>query len=424
MAVTLPVVLVILDIYPLERLNLKRPSPSQCKVWLEKLPFLGLSLASSLVTIVAQRAGGAVLNYLPLGTRILGSIRGLCFCLVKMVWPIGLAPLYPHPARISLSNPEYMSSLVLVIGMTVFCIWLWPRQRIWAAVWAYYIVTLLPVLGIIQVGPQAAADRYTYLPSLGPFLLAGLGVAWGWEKAVLRRHWSMHREFIVIIPSILIITLLANLTTKQIRVWRNSISLWDSELKQFPDRVPLAYYNRGVTYARLGNYQRAIKDFDKFIELNPQYVRAYSNRGLAYAKKGQYEEAISDYKQVLKINPDNINAYNYLGYLYIDKEIDLEEGLRLIKKALSLAPENASIIGSLGWAYYKKGMFDEALEELERAIKLGGDKVNLHEHLAKVYEKKEKYEEAMKAWKKVLEINPQHREAQKSLTRLSTLIRE
>ena len=126
----------------------------------------------------------------------------------------------------------------------------------------------------------------------------------------------------------------------------------------------------------------------------------------------------------MKIDPDNVWVYNNLGYLYIDREIDLEEGLKLIKKALSLAPGNPHIVDSLGWAYYKKGMFDEALEQLERAIKLGGKGAEFHEHLAKIYEKKEKYEEAIKAWKKVLEIDPRHREAQKSLTRLNVLIRK
>ena len=175
-------------------------------------------------------------------------------------------------------------------------------------------------------------------------------------------------------------------------------------------------------YARSGNHQRAIEDFDKAIELNPQFAQAYSNRGAAYAARGQYEEAIGEYKQVLKIDPDNVQAHNNLGHLYIDREIDLEEGLRLIRKALSIAPENPSMVDSLGWAYYKKGMFDEALEQLERAIKLGGEGAEFHEHLAKVLEKKQMHEEAIKAWEKVLEIDPQHREAQRNLTRLRALI--
>ncbi len=553
MAVTLPVVLVILDIYPLERLNLKAAGPAQRRVWIEKLPFLGLSLVSSIITIVAQRAGGAVapLKYWPLGARILESIRGLSFYLVKMVWPTDLAPLYPHPPQVSLLNPAYLGALILAICITIFCIRTWPRQKIWSAVWAYYVITLLPVLGIIQVGNQAAADRYTYLPSLGPFLLVGLGTVWIWLKI---KRLRMGRLFVVLLL-ILLIALLTNLTLKQIKVWKNSITLWNHELKIFPNRVPLAYYNRGNAYGKLGNYQRAIKDYDrdikldlqdeqayvnrgvtyeklgnyqlaiedfnkaieldlqdeqayvnrgatykklgnyqlaiedfdkaikldprctrayynrgnvygtlgnyqqaiedynkaieldreyvkayvnrgiiykksgnyeqadkdfnKAIALDPQYVQAYINLGIVYAAKGQHKKAIREYKQALKIDPDSIQAYNNLGYLYIDTEINLKEGLNLIKKALSLAPENPSIMDSLGWAYYKNGMFDEALEELKKAIKIGGDRIEFHEHLAKVYERKGKYAEAIKAWKKVLEIDPRHREAQKSLARLN-----
>jgi hypothetical protein len=164
MAVTLPVVLLILDVYPLGRLHLKSaftnpPLPpftkgglGGIKVLIEKLPFLILSLASSVVTIIAQQNAIVTFEARPLGERLLVAIRAPVFYLFKMLWPTDLSPLYPYPSKISFLTIEYMGSFILVVCITAFCIWLWKRQKIFAIVWAYYIVTLLPVLGIIQVG--------------------------------------------------------------------------------------------------------------------------------------------------------------------------------------------------------------------------------------------------------------------------------
>jgi hypothetical protein len=166
MAVTLPVVLIILDFYPLERLSLKNVFTSQRKIILEKLVFFGLSAVSSILTIQAQKSAGAIKPYFSIQftERLLVAIRAPVFYLYKMLWPTDLAPLYPYPSGISFFRIEYIISFSVLFMITGFCIYSWKRQKIWTVVWAYYLITLFPVLGIIKVGDQAAADRYMYLP--------------------------------------------------------------------------------------------------------------------------------------------------------------------------------------------------------------------------------------------------------------------
>jgi hypothetical protein len=177
MAVTLPVVLLILDCYPLGRLTLGGGLRGARWLVIEKVPFFVLSLLSSLITLWAQHTSGAIttLGVTPLTTRILVAMRAYVFYIYKMVLPTDLAPFYPYPRTVEFFAVEYSVSFILLIVITSLCLWSSKRNGLFLAVWFYYLVTLIPVIGIVRVGLQAAADRYTYLPSLGPFLLAGLG---------------------------------------------------------------------------------------------------------------------------------------------------------------------------------------------------------------------------------------------------------
>jgi hypothetical protein len=163
MAVTLPVVLLILDVYPLGRTRIKGMFTNQWRVMVEKAPFFVLALVSSILTVQAQEAGGALtpLKALGLGDRMLVAVRSLGFYLYRILWPHELVPFYPYPSEIKLSAFPFFGALILLICCTAACIWLWKRQKVFSVASVYYVVTLLPVLGIIQAGEQAAADRYT-----------------------------------------------------------------------------------------------------------------------------------------------------------------------------------------------------------------------------------------------------------------------
>jgi protein O-mannosyl-transferase len=311
MAVTLPIVLLILDWYPLGRIR------SFKTLWLagvEKLPFFVLSLASSVLTILAQSAGKSMVSmeFVPLTTRLLVAAQALIVYLQKMLLPLNLMPLYTYPKDVSLSSLMYLSALCLGIGVTAACAVLARKQKVWLSVWCFYGVTLIPVLGIIQVGNQPMADRYTYLPSLGPFLIAGMGAAWVSHKALRedRRRFLVRGASVLI--ALILVVCLSCLTARQTAVWRDSLSLWTYVIEKEPGKIPLAYNNRGMVFFKDGKLDQAIADFDMGITLDPLYAKAYYNRGSVYEKMGRLDKAIADYRKTISLDPLYYEAYYYL----------------------------------------------------------------------------------------------------------------
>ena len=182
MAVTLPVVLLMLDWYPLGKIQSFKTARTAI---VEKFPFMALSIISSILTVLAQQAGGAIksIEFAPISIRVLVGVKSLIIYLWKMVLPLDLSPFYPYPREASLFSIEYFLAIVLVAGITIASVVIAKRQKLWLSAWGYYVITLLPVLGIVQVGLQSMADRYTYLPSLGPFLVIGIMASWVWARA-------------------------------------------------------------------------------------------------------------------------------------------------------------------------------------------------------------------------------------------------
>jgi len=402
MAVTLPVMLVILDIYPFQRFSFRGGIKTQKKVIIEKVPFFFLSLVSSVITIIAQHEGGAVksLEAYPLSVRIGVAIKGVCFYLAKMVYPIGLSPFYPHPKSISFLSFEYLFSIILVVAISVFCIWAWKRGwKIFMAIWAFYVVTLLPVLGIIQVGSQAAADRYAYIPSIGPFLLIGLGVSLIWEKS----------KKLTILTSILILSLLSVLTVRQIKIWSNSITLWSYELKRYPDNKT-AYISRANAYAFSGSYMEALKDLDRVITLNPDFAGAYNNRGKTYYALENNQQAIKDFSKAIELNPEDAKAYNNRGIAYSTVE-NYKQAIKDFSKSIGLNPEDAKVYYYRGKAYADLGDSQRAINDLDKAIKYDPNFSAAYNNRANAYVKLGDYQKAQKDLDKAIESNPEYAEA-------------
>jgi hypothetical protein len=244
MAVTLPLIMLLFDFYPLNRFT-----SATANLWVlwEKIPFLILSLITAITTIQAQsEEATASLEYLPLLARLLNAIRSLAFYLQKMIVPSNLAPFYPYPLKIYVYDAGYIIAGIMVLCISVGCFWMVKKKRyVFFSVWTYYVVTLLPVLGIVQVGQQAAADRYTYLPSAGVFLLVGIGASLLYQRMyLLRQNIILIGLFVGIIISITF--LLVRLTILQIGIWKNSDTLWTYVINTFPNTVPLAHVNLGT----------------------------------------------------------------------------------------------------------------------------------------------------------------------------------
>ena len=338
MAVTLPVCLLMLDWYPLKRIRSLRT------FWLalvEKLPFFALSLVSSILTLLAQAAGGSIvpIEYAPLSTRMLVASKALMVYLGKMMVPLNLIPFYPYPSDVSLLSLEYLSAVALVLGITTVCIVVVKGHELFLSVWGYYVVTLMPVLGIVQVGNQFMADRYAYLPSLGPFLLMGLAVAWLFEKVNALKHGSRPATFVCGAAVIGILVSLSYLTVKQIGVWKNSIDLWTYVIKREPVRAPLAYYNRGVSYVKKGQVDRALYDFKKTIMLDPSDYQAYYNLGVLYGSTGLFDMAIECFSMAIVIHQNYDMAYLYRGTYYA-RTGRVEQARADYQKACDLGNEN------------------------------------------------------------------------------------
>jgi len=307
MAVTLPLTLLLLDIYPLKRISFY-PSKTgkNLSLLLEKMPFIALSIASSIITIMAQHAGGAIRNLERFSTdaRLFNSIRALVFYLEKMIIPVKLVPFYPFPMNIHWLDLQYILSVILISAITACCLRRAKQGKYLIFIaWSYYIITLLPVLGIIQVGGQAAADRYSYLPSIGIFTLIGGGVSLLFKKeALLKRKSSLGG---LVLTFICIFIFLSQLTIKQIKIWQNSEILWSYVINAFPfpKSDPLVHYNLGNAYARKGELDKAISEYERALILKPHYAEAYNNLGSVYTIKGRLDEAIAEIEQALALNP-------------------------------------------------------------------------------------------------------------------------
>ena len=374
MAVTLPFILIILDIYPFQRFSFKKVFRAHIKLVMEKIPFVFFSLISTILTVIAQHSGGAItsLKVYPLSFRVVVAIRGLSFYLEKMILPIGLSPFYPLPKYPPLQSLENIVSIILVLVISFFCTWTWKRgQKIYMTIWVFYVITLLPVIGIIQLGEQAAADRYSYMPGIGPFFLIGLGISYAWGKNYSSKRLSSFCKKIILFMLILIFLTLSILTVKQTKIWTDSITLWSYELKGYPD-FWLAYYNRAHAYTTLGEYGRALKDVNKAISYNPKYPQSYYLRAVNHIGLGDYCRALTDLDKAIKLDPQFAGAY------YIRSK-----------------------------AYIKLGDYQQALKDLDKVIELKSEFIEeAHRNKCEIYKKLDDHQQAIKDCTKAIKITP------------------
>lgn len=381
MAVSLPFILLLLDWYPFRRFKL-HPS-KKLHILTEKVPFFILSVGSGILTLFAQHAGGAIrtLEQLAFTTRLLNAPRVLMFYLGKIVLPVKLVPFYPVSV---LSHFEYLFYGILVSIITGLCVWgAMKGKYVWLVGWSYYLITLLPVLGVIQVGGQLAADRYTYLPSLSPFLLIGITSAWAWERASLSVLNQAGRG-LVLFCILLVVLVCGHLTRQQIKVWKNPENLWGRVNGVFPGVVQEAYFNLGVYYNEKGREDEAIEQFKKAIEINPRYTQAHNNLGIAYTNKGMFDKAIYEYERAITINPRHERAHYNLGVVCF-KQGDFDQAVVRFKNAIALNPNYAKAHYNLGNTYDKKGLWDNAITEYKKALALNPRYAEACNNLAVIY---------------------------------------
>ncbi len=303
MAVTLPLLLLITDWYPLGRFAAKE---NLKVIALEKLPFVLLSLFSGLITLMAQNSGDyriVPLEAIPLSTRTMVACKTLFLYIEKIIFPVNLIPLYGYPHNVSLLSPGYLIPLLLFVSITVACIFTMHRIKYVSAAWAFYVVTLLPILGFVQVGRQSMADRYMYLALLGPAILVGLFVAVIIRRlALLSKHKLLART-VFYGCLLLIFGGLVSAAILQMHIWKDGVSLWTHEIQVEP-QLPEAYQRRGNAFRKQEKFVEAVKDYTKAIRLSPfSEPNYYNDRGIAYANLGLFEKALRDFELAIAMNP-------------------------------------------------------------------------------------------------------------------------
>jgi tetratricopeptide (TPR) repeat protein len=371
MAVSLPIVLLILDWHPFDRIRSWKTFQAAC---VEKLPWFVLSLASSLVTVFAQRAGGALLSIevTPLQMRLLVAGKSVIAYLGNMAWPLGLVPFYPYPKTASCASWEYFAPLALAAGITILCVvFAVKKRKILLAAWGYYCATLVPVLGIIQVGGQSMADRYTYLPSFGPFFVLGLGAAWLWEKKSAQKKLGPFVKLFISVAAACMVFFLSFMTIEQTGVWKDSLSLWTYVIDREPE-LSLAYNNRGLTYDDRGRFDLANEDFTRAIALAPFEYKAYSNRGNLYMKLGMLDRAIEDFEQSIFLGPSHPEAYNNLGIAFARAGL-VDKALEQFNKTILMDQNQGAAYYNRGLLYLRTGNKERAGADYRKACDLGYD---------------------------------------------------
>jgi tetratricopeptide (TPR) repeat protein len=257
--------------------------------------------------------------------RVGNAIISYAAYLEKTFWPVNLAAFYPY--NLSPALWKILISGFILIAITIAVFYYIKKMPYLFTGWFTYLGTLIPVIGLVQVGAQSMADRYTYLPSIGIAIM----IAWSIPSLFQREDI---RKKILFPTAIAVFAVLAFLTWQQCGYWKNSINLWNHALKVTKDNY-LAHNSRGIAYGESGEYQRAIDDFNKAIDLKTDYFKAFNNRGFAYNKLGQYQRAINDYDKAIRLKPDYTKAYTNRAIVYLNQGNNIS-GCNDARKACAL----------------------------------------------------------------------------------------
>ena len=424
MIVTLPFVLLLLDYWPLDRFQPRRVDgesgpqtrmstkstykmpPAFLMVW-EKVPFFALAGGAGVVTLLAQHSVGAIgsLDVYPLEVRIANALLSYVRYIGKMIWPHHLVVFYLHPKE-SLTMWQAAGAGVLLVAVSIAIIWTAQRYRYLTFGWLWYLGTLVPVIGLVQSGFQAMADRFTYLPLIGLFVI----IAWGVPDLLARYRYR--RIAFAIVTGALLPALMMS-TWKQLRYWNNSTTLWKHAL----DVSPKHYYAHkmlGDLAEEEGNLEEAIAHYSQALEINPDYASAHNGIGAILFKQAKLDEAINRFYQALRIQPEDAIVHYNLGKVFARQE-KLAKAISHYNEAVRDDPKYFKAHNSLGMALARQGKFDEAIGHLSQALKIKPDYASAHNNLGALLIRQGKLDEATSHLAKALELRSDYAEAHDNL---------
>jgi protein O-mannosyl-transferase len=406
MIVTLPLVLLLLDYWPLGRFRASTTTPqttSILRLFMEKLPFVVLAVLTSLITLQSGTRFGALPSVaeVPIPARLANATLSYSGYLVQAFWPIKLVVYYPFPSTLSFWCAGGAGALLIGISVTAFCL-----ARRWPFVvvgWLWYLATLLPVIGLIQLANYSHADRYTYVPLIGVF------VALIWSVGEVLSPWRGRDLGYLAVTAGAVMLLCLMCARRQVGYWRESVTLLRHALEVTEDNW-FAHNKLGTAFYQHGRMGEAIRQFQEAIRLNPKHADAHDNLGAAFGKNGQTDEAIVQFQEALRLEPNHPLAHYNLGNALLLKG-QTDEAIRQFQAAVRLKPDHAEARYNLGTALGSKGQTAEAITQYQEAIRLNPGNADAHYNLGLALASKGQADEAIRRFEATLKVKPEYPEA-------------
>ena len=423
-AMTLPAVLVLLDVYPLRRLpgNLSAWTKREYRlIFLEKLPFVALAVLFALIAVFAQQDTGALrpMQQYFISYRVAQVFYAVCFYLWKSIAPFGLSPLYELPFDFDTWMPLFLLSAAAVVTITITFYRLRERWPAPFAAWMYYLITLAPVAGIAQSGPQLVADRYSYLSCLSWALLFGGGFAGLWiflQHDRARHRWTLAASSAT---GLVLFLVLGFLTWQQSKVWRDTATLWRHVIAATPNSS-IAHYNLGRLYETEGQLDASLEHYQRAVQNNPANAEAQYNLARLLARRGMETEAITRYRLVVNLRPNDVDARNNLGLL-LARRGDAEAAVEQFRKATEIDPSYAKAFFNIGRVLAARGDLEPAIDNYRQALKFNPDQTEILLGLADALARQGRAEEATALLRKAVALRPESAEGHTALARLLAL---
>lgn len=413
MLVTMPVILLLLDYWPLKRFSRPATIPAGTtpvgwlerlsvprQLILEKIPLLALSLVSCVLTVLAQ--AGAVQSFenfspaMRIGNALVSCVIYLC----QMFYPVNLAVYYPYPVNGWPAGEVILSGLVFAgISAGVFVVR--KKRPYLLGGWLWYLVMLVPVIGLVQVSEQTRADRYTYLPEIGLYLMVA------WLLSELSAGWP-YRRWVLTGLTVLAFGPLIFQARRQTSIWKNNESLWIHTLACTTNNFP-AHYNLGTAYLNMGRLDEAIAQYRAVEVIKPRATAIHVNLGNALVQKGKVAEAIIEFQKAVLINPDDFNARLDAGAAMVQNK-QYDAAIIEFKQALAIQADNIHVLNDLGNALLQKGQLDQAIVEYRKAQGIQPEDAYVLNNLGNALLQKKQYDEAIIVLQKAQKIQPDYAE--------------
>lgn len=421
MLVTLPFVLLLMDYWPLGRLRFRRiayrsfpPDPgrpagdgvSRSAVIKEKIPFIALSVVSGIITLYAQQHGGAVasIKSVPFAFRAVNALVAYAAYLGKTFWPLHLAVIYPLPPVLTLVQGAVAGSIVA--GITALAVRSVRRHPYVLTGWLWFLGTLVPVIGLVQVGRQSMADRYTYIPLIGIFII----IAWGLHSAVRN---SRIRRIAASVAAGLALTVLAALTWVQTGYWKDGITLFRHAAVTVFDNF-IAHEGLAYALAKKDRLDEANYHYSEALRISPDYELALTGISNVLVRQGKIEAAVRYADKALRLYPDSAEAQFSMGYIRLKQGRD-EEALAHYREGLPKDPSNAEIHYIVGVILGSRGELDESIEQFTEALRLQPDNAEAHYGLGVALVRKGAFDDGISQFTRALRIKPGFEKARLSL---------